>query len=75
MKHCLYPKSTLAAAALLAAISGNAHAGAGLMVGISHNFGGETGVTLKVLSTDRRDKLAGALGVSYFPWAPTQSWG
>jgi len=75
MEHRLFPKSALASAALLAAIGGNAHAGAGIMVGLSHNFGGETGFTLKVLSTDRKDKFAAAVGVSYYPWAQTRSWG
>lgn len=51
------------------------HAEPGVMVGVSHNFGGDTGITFKLLSTDRRDKLAAAVGVSYFPWAATQSWG
>lgn len=51
------------------------HAEPGVMVGISHNFGGDTGITFKLLSTNRRDKLAAAVGVSYFPWAATQAWG
>ncbi|GEM_PF-2109054 len=40
---------------------------AGFMLGICHNFGGSTGVTLKILSTNKQDKAVVALGVSYFP--------
>lgn len=45
----------------------NAHAGAAFMFGISHNFGGDTGVTFKILSSDRRDRPVLAAGVSFFP--------
>ncbi|MDP2017823.1 hypothetical protein [Hydrogenophaga sp.] len=45
----------------------NAHAGAGFMFGISHNFGGDTGVTFKILSSDRRNKPVLVAGVSFFP--------
>lgn len=45
----------------------NAHAGAGFMFGISHNFGGDTGVTFKILSSDRRHRPVLAAGVSFFP--------
>jgi hypothetical protein len=71
-------KKTLLAtvvASLGAATVAPAHADPGVMVGISHNFGGATGITLKVLSTNRRDKLAGAIGVSYFPGLEEQPWG
>lgn len=40
---------------------------AGFMFGISHNFGGDTGVTFKILSTDRRNRPVVAAGVSFFP--------
>ncbi|MDP1782207.1 hypothetical protein [Hydrogenophaga sp.] len=40
---------------------------AGFMFGISHNFGGDTGVTFKILSTDRRNRPVLAAGVSFFP--------
>lgn len=40
---------------------------AGFMLGISHNFGGDTGVTFKILSTDRRNRPVVAAGVSFFP--------
>ncbi|MGM9426895.1 hypothetical protein [Hydrogenophaga sp. MI9] len=62
-------------ATVCSAVGMPAHAEPGVMLGISHNFGGDTGITLKLLSTDRRDKLAAAVGVSYFPWAATRSWG
>lgn len=45
----------------------NAHASAAFMFGISHNFGGDTGVTFKILSSDKRDKPVLAAGVSFFP--------
>ena len=70
-------KSLLATvvATVCSAVGMPAHAEPGVMLGISHNFGGDTGLTLKLLSTDRRDKVAAAVGVSYFPWATTRSWG
>lgn len=40
---------------------------AGFMFGISHNFGGDTGVTFKILSSDRRNRPVLAAGVSFFP--------
>ena len=45
------------------------------MVGVSHNFGGATGLTVKLLSTHRADKLAAAVGVSYFPGLGARAWG
>ena len=45
----------------------NAHAGAAFMFGISHNFGGDTGVTFKILSSDKRHKPVLAAGVSFLP--------
>ena len=40
---------------------------AGFMFGISHNFGGDTGVTFEILSTERRNRPVLAAGVSFFP--------
>lgn len=40
---------------------------AGFMFGISHNFGGDTGMTFKILSTERRNRPVLAAGVSFFP--------
>ena len=54
------------AAGLLASCT-MAQAEAGFMLGISHNFGGSTGITFKVLSSNKQDKGVVALGVSYFP--------
>ena len=54
------------AACLLASCTW-AQADPGFMLGICHNFGGSTGVTIKVLSTNKQDKAVAALGVSYFP--------
>lgn len=44
-----------------------AQAGAGYMLGISHNFGGSTGIAFKVLSSDKKDRAVVAAGLSYFP--------
>lgn len=55
-------------ASAIGLVSVGAQADAGYMLGISHNFGGTTGITFKVLSTDQKDKWAFAAGVSYFPW-------
>ncbi len=54
------------AAGLLASCTWT-QANPGFMLGICHNFGGSTGVTLKTLSTNKQDKAVAALGVSYFP--------
>lgn len=51
-----------------------ATAGPALMLGVSHNFGGATGITLKLLSTNREDKAALAVGVSYAPGREAQRW-
>ena len=45
----------------------SAYAGPGLFLGVSYNFGGSFGVSLKVLSTNREHRGAVAAGVSYFP--------
>lgn len=71
MKHTLPPTKRFALSALTLVLSGAAHADPGVMFGVSHNFGGATGVTVKVLSTDRKDKPALALGLSYFPGLAT----
>lgn len=55
-------------ASTVALASLGAQADAGYMLGINHNFGGTTGITFKVLSTNQKDKWAVAAGVSYFPW-------
>ena len=52
-----------------------AYAEPGVMFGMSHNFGGSTGVTFKVLSTDRKERVAAALGLSYFPTQEPRAWG
>ena len=47
------------------------------MVGIAFNFGGKIskeslGLTVKILSSDRQDRVVAAAGVTYFPWAPNK---
>jgi hypothetical protein len=51
-----------------------------VMVGIAFNFGAKIskeslGLTVKVLSSDRQDRVVAAAGVTYFPWAPKQKFG
>lgn len=75
MKHHLPPKKTLALTALLLAMSTGVQADPGVMLGLSHNFGGATGITLKLLSTDRKDRVAAALGLSYFPGQESRAFG
>lgn len=67
-------KRSLIVLGLLAAC-GAAHADPGVMVGLSYNFGGTFGVTLKVLSSDVRDRAVAAAGVSYYPLATGRQWG
>jgi len=52
------------AAGLLASCSW-AQADPGFMLGLSYNFGGSVGVTVKVLSTNKEDKAVASLGASY----------
>lgn len=59
----------------LLATGSAAMAGPTLMVGISHNFGGATGITVKLLSTNKEDKAAVAAGLTYFPRAQERRWG
>lgn len=59
-------KQWIVASAVALACMG-AQAGAGFMLGVSHNFGGSTGITFKVLSSDKKDRGVVAAGVSYFP--------
>ena len=71
-------KKTLLAtlvASLGSAAGPPAYAEPGVMIGISHNFGGSTGVTLKLLSTREKNKAALAAGITYFPWTSGSPWG
>jgi hypothetical protein len=52
------------AAGLLASCSW-AQADPGFMLGLSYNFGGSFGVTVKVLSTNKQEKAVASLGASY----------
>ena len=68
-------KRSMMVAAVLAA-SGAAHADPGVLVGLSYDFGETVGLTLKVLSSDQRDRAVAAAGVSYFPFAAaSRQWG
>jgi hypothetical protein len=66
-------KKLLATTLLLAATSA-AIAEPALMLGVSYNFGGATGITLKLLSTNREEKAALAVGVSYAPGREVSRW-
>lgn len=39
----------------------------GVFFGLTYNFGGNVGMSLKVLSTNREDRGALCVGISYFP--------
>lgn len=52
-----------------------AMAGPGVLVGISYNFGGSVGLTLKVLSSKEEDHAVAAVGVSYFPMSKERKLG
>jgi hypothetical protein len=52
-----------------------AMASPGLMVGISYNFGGNVGFTVKALTSNKQDKGVAAVGVSYFPTAVASKFG
>ena len=54
-------------AGLLILVSGSCQAGAGAFIGLTYNFGGSVGISVKVLSTDKQDHAAAALGVAYYP--------
>lgn len=64
----------LIATTLLLTSGVSAFAKPALMLGVSHNFGGATGITLKVLSTNRQEKAALAVGVSYAPGREASRW-
>jgi hypothetical protein len=66
-------KKLLATTLLLAATT-SAIAEPVLMLGVSHNFGGATGITLKLLSTNRQEKAALAVGASYAPSREASRW-
>jgi hypothetical protein len=61
--------------AALMTLSATARAEPGFMIGVSHNFGGSTGVTFKILSTNEKDKPLVAAGFTYYPWSEVKTWG
>lgn len=63
----------LCLAALGLALSGACSADPGVWVGLTYDFGGQLGVSLKVLTTDHQDRPALAAGVTYMP--TTKSFG
>jgi hypothetical protein len=67
-------KKLLIAAGLLAG-STVALADPGLLAGISYNFGGSVGFTIKALSSDHQDEPVASIGLSFFPWSETHKFG
>ena len=65
-------KKKIAAIAMMGGAA-SSFANPGVMLGVTYNFGGHWGISLKVLSTDHQDRGAVAAGVTYFP--TTRSWG
>ncbi|WP_201352500.1 hypothetical protein [Hydrogenimonas urashimensis] len=55
-------------------------AGPAGMFGVSYTWGGsigngEVGLSAKVISDNKEDKVIAAAGVSYYPWAPVNKFG
>lgn len=63
----------LAACLLIASTA--AKADPGVMVGVSYNFGGTVGFTVKAVSDNNPNELVAAAGVSFFPWEKSSKWG
>lgn len=59
-------KSRLTLTGLLL-VSSPSFADPGAFFGVTYNFGGGIGLSLKVLSTNEEDQGAASLGVSYYP--------
>jgi len=70
----MFTRQLLLSAVLLGATT-TAMASPGLMVGISYNFGGNVGFTVKALTSNKQDKGVAAVGVSYFPTAVVSKFG
>jgi hypothetical protein len=60
-------KKTLSAMSILLLSASPAFADPGVFVGLTYNFDGAVGIALKVLSTNKQDRAAAALGATYFP--------
>jgi hypothetical protein len=60
-------KHHLALIGMLLAGATPAIADPGVFLGVTYNFGGSVGVSLKLLSTNKEDRGALAAGVSYYP--------
>lgn len=62
MKHPL----PLTVAALMALATTSVHADPTAFVGLSYNFEDKIGITAKVLSNDKKDKVVAALGATFY---------
>jgi hypothetical protein len=51
-----------------------AKADPGYSVGLQYTFGGEVGISGRVLSTDRSDSIIAGIGIDYYPFAQKQNW-
>jgi hypothetical protein len=60
-------KKRLALISILLAAATPAVASPGGFFGVTYNFGGGVGISLKILSTNHEDRGAFAAGVTYFP--------
>ena len=43
-----------------------------VMGGINYNFGGDVGVTVKIISDNKDKKINFGAGVSYYPWSKSK---
>ena len=67
-------KKILMAGILAAAVT--ASAGPAAMFGVAYNIqGGDFGFTVKVISNNKKNRIIGAAGMSYYPWAPVKKFG
>jgi hypothetical protein len=55
--------------ALLITLPFTIQASPAAFVGISYSFGGNIGLSVKLLSDDKEDKVVAAIGASYYPTA------
>lgn len=46
-----------------------AYADVGVTIGINFTYNGDIGITIKALSSDKRDERVFGVGSSYYPWA------
>jgi hypothetical protein len=67
MKVLSSMKKTVSAMSILLLSASPAFADPGVFLGLTYNFNGSFGIAFKVLSTNKQDRAAAALGATYFP--------